>query len=805
MAFDFGKVKVAKKDDRLTDPVAIFQKNKGKITDGSINDLWLGQGDALRDWDANRDKNDVAVVLNTGAGKTLIGLLIAQSLVNETRGKVLYACGSIQLIEQTKEKAEGYGINVTTYYGGNYSNDFYHKGEAVCLTTYQAIFNGKSVFRRDDVDAIIFDDAHTAESMIKSNFSIEIDRDKNKFFYDEFTGLFRHYYDRVGKKGSFQELYEGFNKDVVILPPTEVKNNIAEIQRILVEYDINGTGGNIFAWDYLKNHLDLCAYFLSAGNIQIVPPFIPINTLPYFNNRIRRVYLTATMLGDDAFIRTFGRSLDYIVKPRTTAGECERLLLFPGQKFGFDEELVVSKNLIKNHKTLLLTPNRYRAKQWEDIGVSPDREQVVSAISDFKNSKEPEKLILSGRYDGIDLPGDACRYLVLDGLPSGTSLADKFFWSALKLTNTLRSIIACRVVQSLGRISRGMSDYGVVVVTDKSYVKWLLVPKNLAALPEFVQKQVLLGFQVTETANGIDELNSAVDTFLSRGEGWGNFYESFMDECEVEAADFDFEGLKEFAQIEAKFIKHYWERDYDKAVKCLNETLDKAYDFSGGLGAWYGLWIGYCCERLGDNTCEQLYKRAYGASKAMPKYIGADIDLTDRPITDQVANISNEFTFGGGANVLCPKRLQENLAPLDGTGSINQIEEALRYLGQIIGLESTRPDKDHNIGPDVLWICESKGLAIEAKTSKDEAVEYSKKYVGQLAQHVQWVGEEYDLDSLVPAFVGPVCSASNSASPSDEMVVANLSDFKSLADRLVAAYTDVAAAALPITLAPEKA
>ena len=36
MAFDFGKVKPAKKDDRTTDPVDIFQKNKGKITDGVI-------------------------------------------------------------------------------------------------------------------------------------------------------------------------------------------------------------------------------------------------------------------------------------------------------------------------------------------------------------------------------------------------------------------------------------------------------------------------------------------------------------------------------------------------------------------------------------------------------------------------------------------------------------------------------------------------------------------------------------------------------------------------------------------------
>ncbi len=50
------------------------------------------------------------------AGKTLVGLLIAQSLANDTCGKVLYACNSIQLLEQTRDKAQGYGMDVTPYF-----------------------------------------------------------------------------------------------------------------------------------------------------------------------------------------------------------------------------------------------------------------------------------------------------------------------------------------------------------------------------------------------------------------------------------------------------------------------------------------------------------------------------------------------------------------------------------------------------------------------------------------------------------------------------------------------------------------
>ena len=44
----------------------------------------------VRLWDAVRDKKDVVVEMNTGGGKTLIGVLMAQSLVNETQQLELF-------------------------------------------------------------------------------------------------------------------------------------------------------------------------------------------------------------------------------------------------------------------------------------------------------------------------------------------------------------------------------------------------------------------------------------------------------------------------------------------------------------------------------------------------------------------------------------------------------------------------------------------------------------------------------------------------------------------------------------------
>ena len=132
--FDFSKVRIRQEPARPIDPIEIF--HECAVADKNINDLWLAQGDALREWHSCRDNADIGVVLNTGAGKTLVGLLIAQSLVNETGQQVIYACSSIQLVEQTAEKARGYGLEVSTYHGGEfYNGDAYRRGRAPCITT----------------------------------------------------------------------------------------------------------------------------------------------------------------------------------------------------------------------------------------------------------------------------------------------------------------------------------------------------------------------------------------------------------------------------------------------------------------------------------------------------------------------------------------------------------------------------------------------------------------------------------------------------------------------------------------------
>ena len=129
------------------------------------------------------------------------------------------------------------------------------------------------------------------------------------------------------------------------------------------------------------------------------------------------------------------------------------------------------------------------------------------------------------------------------------------------------------------------------------------------------------------------------------------------------------------------------------------------------------------------------------------------------------------------------------------------MEEAVRCLGQYLGLESIRPEKEFGTGPDVLWTGEGRiAVCIELKTGKDEESPYWKKDVSQMHDHIQWVKDNRDVSQIVPVFVGPKSPAHRDANPTADMVVMELQQFSKLAEKLVTALEDASEGTLPLEL-----
>src|SRR5262245_15952280 len=95
---DFKKLRTSGSQATVIDPIEIFRRLPKPA---GINDLYTSQAHVLEDWFGRREDRDIVVKLHTGGGKTLVGLLIAQSTLSETQEPVIYLTPTVQLVEQT--------------------------------------------------------------------------------------------------------------------------------------------------------------------------------------------------------------------------------------------------------------------------------------------------------------------------------------------------------------------------------------------------------------------------------------------------------------------------------------------------------------------------------------------------------------------------------------------------------------------------------------------------------------------------------------------------------------------------------
>lgn len=134
---DFGKLLGKERPRRTSDPIEIFNnldKQTGKEYPRPPQEA------VLKDWYANRRQDkDVIVKLHTGQGKTLIGLLMLQSFLNDDKGPAIYLCPNSYLVTQTVEQAQAFGIRVTEFADTRPPQAFLNS-DAILVATCNKVF-----------------------------------------------------------------------------------------------------------------------------------------------------------------------------------------------------------------------------------------------------------------------------------------------------------------------------------------------------------------------------------------------------------------------------------------------------------------------------------------------------------------------------------------------------------------------------------------------------------------------------------------------------------------------------------------
>ncbi len=111
MAINYGSGAGGPSADTVTDPQKLFQAlpAKGKKY-AYLRDV---QGDVLGKWFAADKHNDTIIKMNTGSGKTTVGLLLLKSSLNEGIYPSAYFSPDNYLCSQVEAEAKALGLKFT--------------------------------------------------------------------------------------------------------------------------------------------------------------------------------------------------------------------------------------------------------------------------------------------------------------------------------------------------------------------------------------------------------------------------------------------------------------------------------------------------------------------------------------------------------------------------------------------------------------------------------------------------------------------------------------------------------------------
>jgi hypothetical protein len=360
-------------------------------------------------------------------------------------------------------------------------------------------------------------------------------------------------------------------------------------------------------------------------------------------------------------------------------------------------------------------------------------------------------VLLANRYDGIDLPDDSCRLVVLTGLPAATHLQERFLHDTLGARRVLAERIRTRIVQGAGRCTRNVQDYAAVIVRGTRLTDFIARDETLRAMHPELQAEFRFGLDNSERANV--DLLELLDSFLAQDADWI-------------AADSDIRGraaeasreqpamvdeLADAAPLEVDCWRAVWRGELRRAIELAQKVTDHLGS-SSELRPYRALWLylaaSWAAELAADSADETdaewartLKKDAEGTARMLrwrprvePKavHLPAAADYDER--AERAADKLRQLGIRGLGFEHKLEEIERKLAQDEAT----QFELGLNELGELLGFEAFRPSG--TAPPDGAWRDgERLWLLFEAKTEERPENPVSVSEARQAGSHYDWV------------------------------------------------------------------
>ncbi len=766
---------------RPEDPEALYRALAE--TNNGPTGLWTHQGEILTSWHRDHiNDRDVAIELPTGAGKTLVGGLIAEYRRRVNDERTVIACPTRQLARQTADRLNEYGIPNVLLVGGvtgwdRTDRSKYTRAEAVGITVYSHIFNSNPALA--DAEVLIFDDAHAAEQAVASTWSATITR-ATPLYKDLLTPLADALDPLVLARLSTDSIDPRQRPLVYLASPNGVREHAAELEAVLMMAVTNRTGPSSlkYTMDAIAGHVDRALIYVSHRSIQIRPLIPPTISHTAFESPRQRVYMSATLGHGGELERSFGRAkVTRIPVPKgwDRQGTGRRFVLFPSlaQDLKSDADVAqwTASLVSKAGRVLLLTPAQHVADslQAEVLPkgiITLTAEHVEDDLTAFTNTQNAA-LVLTNRYDGIDLPGDDCRLVILAGLPARGDLQERFLHDSLGAIEVLRERVRARFAQGTGRATRNARDYSAVVILGDELMNYVTKREVASALHPELQAELEWGTKESETNTGAGLLGD-LDEFFAQSDAWREANEDIiatrrgLDVHNATGTD----ALAAAAPLEVEAWAAAWAGEWTRAVEKGRQVIDK---LSGGrevqryAALWHYLlsaWVLRVDPSNAATAADYLNKsRAAGRGTtwldylAAPADVGAGGSLVERRDDVDLAAIDRvlESRPRLGRNGVFEPGITEARSGLLGRDA-RPYENGLVHLGLLAGALS-EGDGGASAAPDAMWrFTDTLWVSWETKSDAEPDGALGANYVREAGSHLRYMEAHYGAAAPLGSF-----------------------------------------------------
>lgn len=764
MALDFSKLKTKSTSDTVLSPRELFSLLPSK--QAKYRYLRDVQAEVLDAWFARRNERDTVIRMNTGSGKTVVGLLTLKSCLNEGVGTAAYITPDNYLADQVRQEAAALGIEVTD----DPRSAEYLRGRAIFVGNVYKLINGRSVFGVGDegvkipIGSLIVDDAHACLADTESQFTLVIDA--NHAAYAPIYNLLRSYLHQQSVRAYAIEANEPGK--FMLVPFWAWAEKLPSILPILHEH--RESDELKFTWPLVQDSLRFCQCVIGEGRLEISPPCIPISVIRSFESATRRVFMSATLSDDSVLISHFDVAVGAIAKavtPSLASDIGDRMILVPQElnaSIGDTDMKAMLGRLAAKHNVVVIVPSVFRAQFWSDVAKETLAAKSLREGVDQLRNGHVGLVVLINKYDGVDLPYDACRILVIDGLPDVRRGLDHVEQSILNDSSLTMGPRVQRVEQGMGRGVRANDDYCVVFLMGRSLIGNLYVQRALDFMTPATRAQMDLSNQLAEQVRGrgVSAVEEAIAYCLDRQPEWLVASKSIL------------AGLKYRTEAAIDPIVAAQRRAYDAAlIGNYQEAVTAVQDVANAetnlsVRGWLKLQLAAYTYLISPVEAQRILKSGLADNKHITRPMEG-IQYTKLATSSRSqAERCSEFLRGGftdpNGHLLEINSLTSCLIFQRETA--DAFELAMKKVASYLGFDGQRPEAEFGSGPDVLW--ELGGLKYFVIEAKNGAVveTISKEYCNQLGGSVNWFEREYDKScSCIPLMVHPGNVTERTATP----------------------------------------